>query len=439
MTRAPVTLSREMKILITALGLVALLGGWLILNNRQQADSSATPPVNTTTPVTTTTPGTTGTAGSTPGTSTGTGNTGTDTATSGTGAAQGTATGSGTLPPVTSGVSVTGDGKTEVATLPPFPVTGPNGTTPDPTLVAAVPRGINPDQPLNSLSANNPFRPFRVTPGPGATATAQPTSSVTASTPTSSSGPVTISRPSASESEINGALAGGALPVPTIPGAGNTNATSGSTGNSSGSAASTGGALPIPTIPGATAGTGGVTAVPSPTGSGVVSGNVPTASTSPAASTRPTRPPLAGVSEPTTVAVPDTFAAAGTGTGSGSGTGTGAGTAGTGSTNGGASAAAGLDPANLSAPQVISDLNAPADSSSAVSAVETAIRANGLVFNAAVLGPVNTAVFRSDKGFVVATVGQAIPNTDIILKEVTATTATLTSGTTTKTLELDKR
>ena len=55
------------------------------------------------------------------------------------------------------------------------------------------------------------------------------------------------------------------------------------------------------------------------------------------------------------------------------------------------------------------------------------------------LGPLNTAVFKTDRGFVVVSVGQNIPDTNIIVREVSASSATLALDNTTKILQLDKR
>ena len=48
-------------------------------------------------------------------------------------------------------------------------------------------------------------------------------------------------------------------------------------------------------------------------------------------------------------------------------------------------------------------------------------------------------IFRSKDGYVVVAVGQTLPDSQVTVKEVTATGATLSLGTDSKTLELDKR
>lgn len=60
-----------------------------------------------------------------------------------------------------------------------------------------------------------------------------------------------------------------------------------------------------------------------------------------------------------------------------------------------------------------------------------------IVLNAAVLGPVNTAILRSKDGFVVLSVGQTLPDSNAVLREVTATSATLALGDDITTLKLD--
>lgn len=398
MTRAPVTLSREMKILLTALGLMALLGGWLVWSNQKQHTETVV-----TTPVVTP-------ANTTPNTTTGQG--GTTKVEAGAGKQAGT-----TTVPVAPSTGVgANDGKTEVATVPPFPVTDPNGSTPDPTVLVPVPSGINPNQPLNSLNGRNPFTPLKID-NTGVTA-AQPTTPA----PTVNTPGVTIQRPTSTPAQIDSALGrtGGALPVPQIP----TTATVPSIPTKSGSKPSVvavtnpvGGALPIPQIPG----TGNQT----PTTTVKVPGATASVNETPKAP-KPIAPPVTSVKEPT-VNVPNTPVQAGTAGGASQGSAV---------STGNPQVISALQPNPTPAPvtETPAGITTPAENKA-----ETAINAHQLVFDAAVLGPVNTAVFRSDTGFLVASVGQPIPNTNLILKEVTTTTATLTVGSDSKTLELDKR
>ncbi|MCD0176969.1 hypothetical protein IHN32_13550, partial [Deinococcus sp. 14RED07] len=90
-------------------------------------------------------------------------------------------------------------------------------------------------------------------------------------------------------------------------------------------------------------------------------------------------------------------------------------------------------------PQVITDLGSGNASVPALNALDAFVQTQELAFNAVVLGPVNTAIFRSKDGFVVVSVGQTLPDTQVTVKEVTATGATLSLGNNSRTLELDKR
>lgn len=63
----------------------------------------------------------------------------------------------------------------------------------------------------------------------------------------------------------------------------------------------------------------------------------------------------------------------------------------------------------------------------------------GLSYNAVVLGPVNTGIFQTKSGYVVVSIGQKLPNSDIVVKDITASAVTLALGDSQKTLELDKR
>ncbi|MFC6658997.1 hypothetical protein [Deinococcus multiflagellatus] len=96
-----------------------------------------------------------------------------------------------------------------------------------------------------------------------------------------------------------------------------------------------------------------------------------------------------------------------------------------------------------STPQVITDLSAPPTAgttpAASTNALDSFVQTQELAFNAVVLGPVNTAIFRSKDGFVVVSVGQTLPDTQVTVKEVTATSATLSLGNNTTTLELEKR
>ncbi|AZI42725.1 hypothetical protein EHF33_08140 [Deinococcus psychrotolerans] len=95
---------------------------------------------------------------------------------------------------------------------------------------------------------------------------------------------------------------------------------------------------------------------------------------------------------------------------------------------------------NDAAPVANSTAQAPAPTSAApLNTLERYIQERNLSFNSAVLGPLNTAVFKTDRGFVVVSVGQNIPDTNINVREVSASSATLALDNTAKTLQLDKR
>jgi hypothetical protein len=432
--KAPgLTLTREMKLVLILLLMVALIGGWFVLTNRSTPDPVAVTPAAQ--------PEAGQPASGTTGESTQTGETGTGAA--------------ATTTPLATG------GQIEVATLPPFPV-------PDTATSAAVtptPGGINPDQSLLTLGTSNPFRPLQLAPTEGGTpAGAQSAGSQTASQPaesqatgTQATGPITVPEQTAAVASVPAQTApvrvtpipatrepvaanpvGGAVPITRLPG----------TGSSTGRVVATvspisGGALPTVTIPGANAGTrpanaaNGAAVTSNPATSRPTTNPAATtpATTAPAATPEPIVPPIAGVTAPRE-----------TGTGSASVT------AQNGAQTGSAQAAAGnSESATTSAPQVITQLGQgnptgaadAAVTSTAPAATTTALDRvladRGVNLDAAVLGPVNTAVFRTDDGFVVVSVGQTLLDTDVVLRSVTATTATLVLGNTVKTLQLEQR
>lgn len=414
MSRAPITLSREMKLGLVALLMLALLGGWLVMNNRRAADTVVTPE-----PVTTSSQNNTaGQAGNT---------------------AQGNAQSSGSTAQVPSAGTSTGN-QASVVTAPPFPVTDPNGSTPDPTVPVPTPSGINPDTPLLSLNGHNPFRPVKLDAPDGTTdisgGLTGSTSTASASEP--SVAPVTITQPTSTPSQINDALTStpgrGAIPVAPLPGT--SASTPGRTASTTNTAPTTsGGVIPITPLPGAK--------VPAPTLPGRTvsipsSGKSPAkpaqgkanqnSTNTPAQEPAPIVPPIAGVREPS-VNVPGAQGSADPGST------TPTGTAGNASTTNSASIPA------PSAPQAITETQTPAPVAVTpkVNDADKYVQDHQVIFDAAVLGPVNTAILRSDKGFIVATVGQPLPDSKVVVKEVTATSVTLATGSDTTTLQLDKR
>ncbi|MCD0157286.1 hypothetical protein IHN57_08475, partial [Deinococcus sp. 6GRE01] len=199
-----------------------------------------------------------------------------------------------------------------------------------------------------------------------------------------------------------------------------------------GSDSSDGGAVPVPVIPGGDGSTGPVAqpvvVTPIPGGDPIVVTPGTPAQPDPAPQPAPVKPPVAGVSVPGVTSIPALTA----------------GTAGNGNANGGSNTGtSGAAPTTAApapgTPQVITDLGSGNASVPALNALDAFVQTQELAFNAVVLGPVNTAIFRSKDGFVVVSVGQTLPDTQVTVKEVTATGATLSLGNNSRTLELDKR
>ncbi|MFC4426151.1 hypothetical protein [Deinococcus navajonensis] len=469
MTRAPLKLSREMKILLVLLLMVALIGLWYVLTGNRNADEAVTTPPAA---------GQGNAGAGTPAAGSGTGTDNGGQASSGSaGTGQDTSTpGSADTTPL----SVAPDGPVDVEVIPPFPVNEAGDVAAGE--VTAPPAGINPNTVLAGVPGSNPFRPLRLEAagdaGAGTSGTPAPSGSSTGAVtpvPSFDTGSTDTS-PLNSGSGSNSASTPGSGSTNAAPATASNNRASGNSGLSSGpvaitpvpgaqgsisvpSATVTGGVLPPPTIPGADNTTGGTntsgaaptvtirpggSVSPLPGGTGNATGT-PSASaqggtaTTPAARPpAPPRPPVAGVQVPSVAQVPTIPGAAGNpATGS-----AGAGETGTNAT-GSASTGVGDVPA-ITTPQVITELGATGAGTAttvpnAPSALEQLVQTQNLAFNAVVLGPVNTAIFRSRDGFVVVSVGQKLPDTNVTVKEVTATSATLALGNDTKTLELDKR
>ncbi len=89
-------------------------------------------------------------------------------------------------------------------------------------------------------------------------------------------------------------------------------------------------------------------------------------------------------------------------------------------------------PAQAAAPETPTPLAAP-DPLSAY------IAGRDLSYNAVVLGPVNTGIFQTKSGYVVVSIGQKLPDSNIVVRDITASAVTLALGNSQKTLELDKR
>lgn len=86
-------------------------------------------------------------------------------------------------------------------------------------------------------------------------------------------------------------------------------------------------------------------------------------------------------------------------------------------------------------PEPITD-DAPTPELATPSQLDSIVQDKDIIFDAAVIGPVNTAIFKSQGGFLVVSVGQTIGDTGVVVQEVTANTATLALGDENRVLEL---
>ncbi|MBB6097706.1 hypothetical protein HNR42_001123 [Deinobacterium chartae] len=75
----------------------------------------------------------------------------------------------------------------------------------------------------------------------------------------------------------------------------------------------------------------------------------------------------------------------------------------------------------------------------APSALRQYVTDQQLSYSAVVLGPVNTAIFRTSSGYRIAILGQTLPGTQIVVKSITAQQAILQLGDETLELNLDRR
>lgn len=468
--------SRELKILIGVLALGAAVAGWYFLSGAGTSPDTATATV----PPATVTPvqngaGQNGTAQNgqgQPGSGqTGTGQTSAVTpgtqvvpgVTAGTGNATGTqgAAGTGAAPSVTGGTS---GGPVNVAQV---PFLNPQGSQGQSTSVGetGTPVGINPEDPLAAVPTSNPFQPLTVvnTNAPVGTSPLQATGNTGAATNGTLAGANTPN-----SGRGNTLPVAGAVPLPNVPIAGissggaNLNGNTG-TGSSGVISLGNGGAVPLPSVavgglPSTGTGTlsGGNPATAGTGSTGIGSAGTGSAGTGlPATPAVPVQPAagtiVPGLKTPSLSSLPLGTLTAGTGL-SGSGlsgsAGLGTGASGTGTSGAGAFGTGPVgDPSALTAasiqPGLISQYgsaNAPAvPAAPVVSPLDQLVQSRNLVFNAVVLGPINTAIFKTDAGFVVVPTGQNLPDSTVTLKEVTATSVTLSLGNDSKILELDKR
>lgn len=465
MSRAPLNVSREMKLLLLLLLMVALIGLWYVWTGNRSADQAANAPV-TSGPAQAGTPDTNPTSSTdvpgAPGTDAGRAQTNGQTPAQTTGQANGQPDAAGT-PPIT----VQPEGPVEVEVIPPFPASSAGGEQPS---APSTPDGINPQGELAGVPITNPFQPLNVERAGGATGTPSIADPNTPAAEGNGSG----SAPTTGGTTGN-ALGqnGGVLPITPVPG---TPAAGGSLGG-------------LPSIPGADGATS-IDAAPPTSRATVPSTTItPPATTSPSTAGRNTATPQAGGAQnsggqtsttrnptaqnsaaqnPTTpgrvTPLPTDAAPIRTGTGTPAPTDSapaaprppiagvtvprpGAATPGfpvptpAGSAGTGVNGAPGFPaPAAPQTPQVITELGgSSAGTGNDASRLSSVLSSQELEFNAVVLGPVNTAIFKGRSGFVVLSVGQTLPDTNVTLKEVTADSATLALGNETQTLELEKR
>ncbi|MDL2344116.1 hypothetical protein QOL99_08120, partial [Deinococcus sp. MIMF12] len=79
-------------------------------------------------------------------------------------------------------------------------------------------------------------------------------------------------------------------------------------------------------------------------------------------------------------------------------------------------------------PQPVTQFGLEGSAASPDSPLGTLIQTRDLHFDAAVLGPVNTAIFRSKDGYVVVSQGQTLPDSDVVVREVRTSGVTLELG-----------
>ncbi|MCP2014902.1 hypothetical protein L1280_002054 [Deinococcus sp. HSC-46F16] len=411
----PPLLSREMRLVLALLLLLALLGGWFVWTSNRDAAALADAPSPTPT-------------GDPPAG----GEEGTDAAavTPAPGTGQDGTPQDGATPGPEAAVPVEPSGEIEVPQIPAF---GQAEETEAGETAEAVPTpgGINPDIPLAALPGRNPFRPLELERTEGGEAPASPVAA--APEPSAPADPVSLpaSEPAPST--------GGALALSPLPGTGASRpAPTPSAAATPSPTARPSGALPTPTLPG----TGGVSVTrPAP------------ATTSPTASAPRTSRPSASAARPTTASP-----AASTGRPPGN-----AAARPAPATSRPSAAVTGTVPpaprpapvAGVSVPRDAIDLGAaapvpaaspaPAPATapgtpqpvtqfgleggvSAASPLGTLVQTRALEFDAAVLGPVNTAIFRSKDGYVVVSQGQTLPDSDAVVREVRAAGVTLELG-----------
>lgn len=333
--------------------------------------------------------------------------------------------------PVNPSVESTPDAnQIEVAVIPPFAVDAASPTDQPLVTVDALSQGINPDEPLIGVGSN-PFKPLKLdknavtanqSPQPVAVKPPTPVKKP-AATPAKTT-PKTTAKPKTTQPKVDAlGTRGGAIAVAPLPGTSTTirpvqikripapvqvkKPTTSKTSTTKPKTTTKPQAAPkitlsTPKKP-ATTSLGGVMPTAKIPGSGFSNATKPKA---------PVKPPVTGMNAPGNNTASST----------------------------------GQKPSQTSSklntpnnkPQVISELSqAPATPKAPAgpTKLESYITNNEIALNGVVLGTVNTAIFRSKEGFVVLASGQKIPETEILVKKVTATTATLELATETEALE----
>lgn len=449
-------LSREMKLVLAIFLLLSLLGAWFVWTGNRAADELAQPEPPQTDPAQ---------AVPVESAQAGAAQTGAA-ATPPAGSSPATPEAATAQAPSPTPVEVAPGGQVEVPVIPAF------GTLEDPDAgpqaeAIPAPGGINPDTALAALPGVNPFRPLALE-GDGQTAEAQSAARVTPpAAPVAQAPAISPADPGSDGASTSG----GPLALSPLPGtAASTPAPS--TGPSNGpepvavaSPRVTGGAFPIPTLPGANV-PAPVAVNPSPSKPGPAKSSSATPSTvrvtrpaavqpaprpttparvralpaptpvrPPAASAAlpaPVRPPVAGVQVPPTGSTLNgTLAPAPGQAGSLPGT----------ATPEAAPSASGAAATALptpGTPQPITQLGADGVDAAPTGPLGTLVQTRELALDAVVLGPVNTAIFRSRDGFVVVSQGQTLPDSDVVVREISAEQVTLELGPETQTLDLDQ-
>lgn len=325
----------------------------------------------------------------------------------------------------------------EVAVIPPFVVAAAAQDNKAPVTVAAVSKGINPEEPLMSINGN-PFKPLKLDKDAVATKPPEPViKKPITPAPKPAAKPKTVAKKPVTKPKVD-------------------------------SLGSRGGAIAVAPLPGTTTSIQPVKITPVPTPKQIIQTTKKTTKTATKTTAKTTtKKPVAKpkVTPKVTLSVPKKSAAASLGgvmptakiPGSGSSFGkrtqpkvmkppvVGMNAPGNNTTTQPSSKTTTSTPTTPNTkPQVISELSQMPEKTkqpTGPTKLETYITSNEMALNGVVLGTINTAIFRSKGGFVVLTSGQKIPDTEILVKEVTATTATLELATDTEplkeTLKLD--